>query len=266
VAYQENITMKIKLYGILVLSILFQPALAEVSGREISYQIDGESFTGYLAYDDAISGTRPGILVVHEWWGHNAHARHSADKLAELGYTAFALDMYGTGKLADHPDDAMQFATAIKAVTQQRFNYALDLLKKEDSVNANKTAAIGYCMGGGIVLTMAKLGSELDGVVSFHGSLGPATESPAGSGDTRMLVLTGADDPFVPQDQVVAFETEMKAASIDYQLHSYEGVKHSFTNPDADAVAEKFSMPLAYNKAADEDSWDRMQLFFKHLF
>jgi dienelactone hydrolase len=119
--------MKIKLYGILVLSILFQPALAEVSGREISYQIDGESFTGYLAYDDAISGTRPGILVVHEWWGHNAHARHSADKLAELGYTAFALDLYGTGKLADHPDDAMQFATAVKAVTQQRFNYALDL-------------------------------------------------------------------------------------------------------------------------------------------
>jgi dienelactone hydrolase len=246
--------MGIKLYAILGLVCLFQAAHAEVNSREISYQIDGESFTGYLAYDDAISGTRPGILVVHEWWGHNAHARHSADKLAELGYTAFALDMYGTGKLADHPDDDMQFATAIKAVTQQRFNYALDLLKKEDSVNANKTAAIGYCMGGGIVLTMAKLGSELDGVVSFHGSLGSATESPAGSGNTRMLVLTGADDPFVPQDQVVAFETEMKAASIDYQLHSYEGVKHSFTNPDADAVAEKFSMPLAYNKAADEDS------------
>lgn len=258
--------MGIKLYAILGLVCLFQAAHAEVNSREISYQIDGESFTGYLAYDDAISGTRPGILVVHEWWGHNAHARHSADKLAELGYTAFALDMYGTGKLADHPDDAMQFATAIKAVTQRRFNYALDMLKKEDSVNADKTAAIGYCMGGGIVLNMAKLGSELDGVVSFHGSLGPATESPAGSGNTRMLVLTGADDPFVPQDQVVAFETAMKAASIDYQLHSYEGVKHSFTNPDADAVAEKFSMPLAYNKAADEDSWDRMQLFFKQLF
>ena len=107
--------MGIKLYAILGLVCLFQAAHAEVNSREISYQIDGESFTGYLAYDDAISGTRPGILVVHEWWGHNAHARHSADKLAELGYTAFALDMYGTGKLADHPDDAMQFATAIQS-------------------------------------------------------------------------------------------------------------------------------------------------------
>lgn len=258
--------MKIKLYVILGLICLFQVAHAEINGREISYQIEGEFFTGYLAYDDAISGTRPGVLVVHEWWGHNAHARRSADRLAELGYTAFAVDMYGTGKLAEHPDNAKQFATAIKPVAQQRFNYALDLLKKEDSVNADKTAAIGYCMGGGIVLNMAKLGSELDGVVSFHGSLGSATKSPAGSGNTRMLVLTGADDPFVPEEQVTAFEAEMNAAGIDYQLHSYDGVKHSFTNPGADAFAEKFNMPLAYNKFADEDSWERMQLFFKQIF
>jgi dienelactone hydrolase len=258
-----------KALAILVLIFLVQSVQAEVNGREISYQIDGESYTGYLATDDSISGPRPGVLVVHEWWGHNTHARNSADKLAELGYTAFALDLYGTGKLADHPDNAKQFAMSVNAdfsVAQSRFNYALALLKKEESVNPDHTAAIGYCMGGGIVLNMAKLGTELDGVVSFHGSLGSAIKSPAGSGSTRMLVLTGAADPFVPAEQVAAFEAEMKAAGIDYQLHSYEGAKHSFTNPDADAVGTKFKMPLAYDRFADEDSWQRMQLFFKQLF
>ena len=261
--------MKIKLYAIVALFFWTQSASAEVIGREISYQLDGESFTAFIAYDDAISGTRPGILVVHEWWGHNAYTRRRAEMLAEQGYTALAVDMYGTGKLAEHPENAKAFMMSIMgnfSVAQKRFQHALELLKKDQSVDGDRTAAIGYCMGGGIVLNMAKLGTELDGVVSFHGSLRPATKSPVGDGRTRMLVLTGADDPFVPAEQVDAFETAMKASGIDYQLHSYAGVKHSFTNPDATSFGEKFEMPLAYDKAADDDSWKRMQVFFGELF
>ena len=261
--------MKIKRYLVLLLCTLAAPALAAVKGQAVNYTIDGESYTGYLAHDDARKEPGPGVLVVHEWWGHNEYARRRADMLAELGYTALALDMYGSGKLAEHPDDAKQFMSAVMSdfeTVSQRFNHALDLLKQQPSVNPEQTAAIGYCMGGGIVLGMAKMGSELDGVVSFHGSLGPATNIPRGEGATRMLVLNGAADPFVPAEQVAAFEAEMNAQGVDYQLHSYPDVKHSFTNPDADMFGEKFGMPLAYDQAADADSWARMQEFLDSLF
>ena len=261
--------MQIAKYLALLLGLLSVPAMGAVKGMEVNYQIDGASYTGYIAYDDALEGQRPGILVVHEWWGHNQYARHRAEMLAEMGYTALALDMYGSGKLANHPEDAKKFMSAVMgdlAQVEQRFNAALDLLKQEETVNPEQTAAIGYCMGGGIVLGMAKMGTELDGVVSFHGSLGPATKIPRGEGDTRMLILNGAADPFVPAEQVAAFESEMQAQNMDYQLHNYPGVKHSFTNPDADAFGEKFQMPLAYDKAADDDSWQRMQVFLQGLF
>ena len=261
--------MKITQYLALTLCLLSGSALGAVKGTEVQYQIDGASYTGYLAYDESMEGSRPGILVVHEWWGHNPYARKRAEMLAELGYTALALDMYGSGKLADHPEDAKKFMSAVMgdfSAVEARFNAALELLKQETSVNPEQTAAIGYCMGGGIVLGMAKMGSELDGVVSFHGSLGPATKIPRGEGDTRMLILNGAADPFVPAEQIAAFESEMQAQNMDYQLHNYPGVKHSFTNPDADTFGEKFQMPLAYDQAADEDSWQRRQVFLQGLF
>ncbi|WP_455234867.1 dienelactone hydrolase family protein [Thiogranum longum] len=245
------------------------PAIAEIQTREVTYQVGGSEFTGYLAYDDALSGKRPGVLVVHEWWGHNAYARKRAEMLAQLGYTALALDMYGTGKVAEHPDDAKKFMQAVTSnmpEAQKRFTAARNLLSEQDTVDSSQIAAIGYCFGGGMVLNMARAGMDLDGVVSFHGSLGTQTPAQAGQVKARVLVLTGADDPFIPPQQVQGFEQEMKAAGVDYEVHSYPGVKHSFTNPDADSFAERFDMPLAYDEAADKDSWQRMQVFLKSVF
>ena len=253
----------------LLLSLITLTAHAEVQTREIVYRVDSTEFTGYLAFDDAISGKRPGILVVHEWWGHNAYARKRAEMLAALGYTAFALDMYGTGKLADHPEDAKAFMMAVTGdmpEMKKRFQAGLNMLINHPSVSPGKTAAIGYCMGGGISLNMARAGADLDGVVVFHGSLGTSEPVKPGAVKAEIMVFTGAADPFVPQEQVLAFEQEMESAGVSYTLTSYPGAKHSFTNPDADGFAQRFNMPLAYNEAADDDSWRQMQKFFIRIF
>lgn len=241
----------------------------EIRSEVIDYQIDGQPFQGYLSYDDAIKSKRPGVLVVHEWWGHNDYARKRADMLAELGYTAFALDMYGAGKLADHPDDAKKFMQATLAdmsVAEARFNEAMRLLQRQSTVDSDKVAALGYCFGGGIVLNMARRGIDMDGVVSFHGSLG--TNSPAQPGKVKaeVLVLNGADDPFVTAEQIAAFKREMDNAGAQFEFIDYPGVKHSFTNPEADAFGKRFDMPLVYDAEADQDSWSRMQAFLKRVF
>jgi dienelactone hydrolase len=189
--------------------------------------------------------------------------------LAQLGYTAFALDMYGSGKVADHPDDAksfMQAVTSDMSRAEKRFDKAKLILQRQPTVDPRHIAAIGYCFGGGIVLHMARAGDDLDGVVSFHGSLG--TEVPAAKGKikARVLVFTGAADPFAPAEVVAAFDQEMQAAGADYELISYPGVKHSFTNPGADEFAQRFGMPLAYDKHADEDSWQRTANFLAEIF
>jgi dienelactone hydrolase len=244
-------------------------AFAAVKGEEMVYRVGDTEFTGYLAYDDAVEGKRPGVLVVHEWWGHTPYARMRADMLAEMGYTAFALDMYGTGKVADHPDRAKSFMQAVTANMQEaerRFDAAKALLQQQPTVDADHIAAIGYCFGGGIVLHMARSGEDLDGVVSFHGSLATATPAADGAVKARVLVFNGEADPFVGAEAVEAFEKEMQAAGADYQLVNYPGVKHSFTNPEADAFAQRFGMPLAYDKQADDDSWKRTGEFFTRIF
>lgn len=242
---------------------------AELKTEEIHYQVGDTELTGYLAYDDAIEGQRPGILVVHEWWGHNAYARKRAEMLAELGYTALAVDMYGSGKVADHPADAkafMQEAMRDIKVAEARFDAAYKLLAGQDTVNSEQIAAIGYCFGGGVVLHMARIGMDLDGVVSFHGSLG--TQQPAETGRVQadVLVFTGAEDAMIPAEQVEAFRQEMDNAGADYEVIVYPGAMHSFTNPQADEFGKRFEMPLAYNAGADQDSWARMQRFFDRIF
>ena len=240
-------------------------ASAEVKTRVVDYEQDGTPLQGLIAWNDAHAGKRPGVLIVHEWWGHNDHARHQARRLAEAGYVAFALDMYGKGKVATLPDDAMKFmaeATKDPAVVKARFAAALALLKADPHVDATQIAAIGYCFGGGVVLNMAAAGEDLAAVVSFHGALSAVGPVPPGL-KPRVLVLTGAADPMVPPDQGNAFKQKMTAAGAKYEVVEYPGAMHSFTNPDAD----KAGMPqLAYNADADKASFAAMLALFKQVF
>lgn len=238
--------------------------------EEVNYEIDGTHFTGYLAYDNSVSNKRPGVLVVHEWWGHNEYARKRAVMLAKLGYIAFAVDMYGDGKLAKHPSDAGKFMKEVTnnmQMAEKRLAAALELLKSQPLTDKNKIAAIGYCFGGAMVLHLARTGVDIDGVVSFHGSL--ATQSPAKKGavKTKVLVFNGKDDPFISREQVHNFLEEMNAAKVDFEFVDYPNVKHSFTNLQADKYSKDFDLPaLEYNQQADEDSWERMQQFFIEIF
>lgn len=244
-------------------------AQAAVQGKEVSYRAGGTTLKGYIAYDDAIKGKRPAVLVVHEWWGHNAYARKRADMLAELGYTALAVDMYGDGKQANHPDDAGKFATEVSRnmpMAKARFEAGMKLLRNQKTVDAKEMAAIGYCFGGGVVLNMARIGEPLKGVASFHGAL--STDHPAQPGDikARIVSFTGEDDAMITADKVAAFKQEMTDAKADFRVVTYPGAKHAFTNPDADELGKKFNLPLAYNAAADKDSWQQMTVFLREVF
>jgi dienelactone hydrolase len=244
-------------------------AQAAVQTQEIEYQVDGQSFTGYLAWNDAFDEARPGVLVVHEWWGHNNYVRMRAEMLANLGYVALALDMYGTGKLADHPAQATEFMQAVISdmpQAEKRFNTALALLRDNAAVDASRIAAIGYCFGGGTVLHMARQGTDLKGVVSFHGALGTQIPAQKGKVKSEVLVLNGEADPMVPPQQVEAFQQEMAAADVAFRVVNYPGAKHGFTNPEADAKGKAFDMPLAYDAKADQASWREMRVFLERVF
>lgn len=242
---------------------------AKVTTRAVEYRAGDTVLKGYLAENSAMKAKRPAVLVVHEWWGHNEYARKRARMLAELGYVALAVDMFGDGKTAQHPDDAGKFAGEVmknKAIGEARFNAALDYVKQLPEVDPERIAAIGYCFGGGVVLHMARTGADLKGVVSFHGSL--ATDSPAQPGKVkaRVLVFNGEADKMIPPEQVTAFKEEMTKAGAPFRYVEYPGVMHSFTNPDADSYAKKFNLPLAYNKKADKNSWAETNKFLKEIF
>jgi dienelactone hydrolase len=242
------------------LSILFVllaiPSLthAEVKTQELEYKQGDTPLQGFVAWDDSIQGKRPGVLVVHEWWGHNQHARDQAVRLAKAGYVAFALDMFGKGKVATHPDDAKKFvgeATASFPQEKARFDAALAQLKKRAEVDPKKIAAIGYCFGGAVVLDMLRSGEQLSLVATFHGALSSKIKAKPGS-KARVLILHGKDDPMIPPEQVAAFKQEMDAAKVRYEVIEFPGAKHGFTNPAAD----KAGVPgLAYNAKADEASF-----------
>jgi dienelactone hydrolase len=241
-------------------------ARAEVKTKEVDYKQGDTDLQGYLAWDDAAKGKRPGVLVVHEWWGLNDYTRGRARQLAKAGYVAFAVDMYGKGKVATHPQDATTFmneATKDADVVAARFDAGRDLLMADSHVDKDKLAAIGYCFGGGVVLGRARAGEDLDAVVSFHGTL--ATQVPAEKGKVkaRELVLTGAADPFVTPDQVAGFEKEMTDAGANFRVIVYPGAKHSFTNPAAGTYGME---QLAYNADADKRSWAEMLKMFKQVW
>ena len=253
----------------LVSSAMIVSGKSRIEGEEVQYQADGVLMKGYLAYDKHIKGKRPGVLVVHEWWGHNEYARKRARMLAEMGYTALAVDMYGNGKQAMHPDDASKFSSELMKyfdTAKSRFMAAEEFLKQQPTVDTKRIAAIGYCFGGGIVLNMARQGIDLRGVASFHGSLSAVKPAASGAVKTKILVLHGADDKFITPEQIESFKQEMKGAGADFQFIAYPGAVHSFTNPDADSLAKKFNLPLAYNAEADRKSWEELQKFLKKIF
>jgi dienelactone hydrolase len=248
-----------------ILAFLAPSARAAVRTEEVEYRQGETVLQGYFAWDDAAQGPRPGVLVVHEWWGHNAHARRQAERLAASGYVAFALDMFGKGRLAAHPSEAPAFVMEMlqqAGVAEARFDAALAELKARAGVDSSRIGAVGYCFGGGVVLEMARAGKDLDAVATFHGSLATETPAPKGRVRPQLLVLTGAADPLVPEEQVKAFEKEMKAAGARAAVIRYPGVKHSFTNPDAGT----HGMPqLEYDARADERSWNAMLRMFRRV-
>ena len=260
-----------KMFSAVALTVLASSSVhsfAKVKTEEVSYTIDGVTYTGYLAYDSD-EGKKPGILVVHEWWGHNPYARKRAEQLAEEGYTAFALDMYGGGKLADHPKDATTFMNEVMqdiAIAEKRFDKAYDILKDSKYTQKDNISALGYCFGGAVVLHMARAGKDLDSVVSYHGSLGSAMGDKPSNIKAKVRVFTGQKDPMIPAEQVADFTTEMFNAGADFAVQVYPGVQHSFTNPGASKVGEKFKLPLAYNAYADKDSWQQTMDFFDELY
>ena len=249
----------------LMLLCLSLPAMAEVQGKVVEYKAGDTVLKGYLAWDDANTKPHPGVLVVHEWWGHNDYTRQRAEMLAGLGYTALAMDMYGDGKQASHPDDAKKFAGAVRQnmdVAEARFNAGLELLKQQPNVNSTQLAAIGYCFGGGVVLAMARRGLDIDAVASFHGSLGTQSPAQPGTIKTRIAVFNGADDPMSKPEQVIAFKEEMDNAGADYILVDYPGTMHAFTNPDANDP----DFGTVYSATADRRSWQSLQLFLAEIF
>ena len=246
-------------------------ALAEIETKEFTYEGDGAEMTGFLAWDSSATEPRPGVLVVHEWWGQNEYPRERARMLAELGYTALALDIYGEGKQAEHPEDAGTFMRAALSNLpgmRDRFNAALTVLKEHPGVDPDNIAAIGYCFGGGVVLHMARYGADLKAVASFHGSLGLGI-APEGEGSdvtARVVAYNGEADPWVTADQINGLTTSMESAGARFELVSLPGATHGFSNPAADANGEKFGLPLAYSKLADEASWAHMQLVLQEVF
>ncbi len=244
-------------------------AHAAVHGKEISYEAEGVKLKGYVAYDDEVKGKHPGVLVVHEWWGLNDYARKRARMLAQRGYTALALDMYGDGKQAHHPDDAQKFSSEVsknEALAKARFEAALALLKQQQDVDADNIGAIGYCFGGSIVLNMARIGEPLKVVESFHGGLKTMHPAEPGVVKARIASFTGEADPFIPAEQVAAFRAEMDKAGVNYQVVTYPGVLHSFTSPEANRLGKKFKLPMAYNAAADKDSWSKGMVLMSEAF
>ncbi|MBF0559387.1 MAG: dienelactone hydrolase family protein [Nitrospirae bacterium] len=260
--------------GIIVVAmILLVASLAyatpKIQEKTVEYRAPGIVMKGYLAYDENIKGKRPGVLVVHEWWGLNDYARKRARMLAELGYVALAVDMYGEGREALNPTDAQKFSSEVMSNFDSavaRFSAARDFLVQQTVVDPERIAAMGYCFGGGLVLNMARQGIPLQGVTSFHGSLAPVKPSEPSKLKAKILVLNGAADNFIPPEQIEAFKKEMKAAGADYRFISYPDALHAFTNPDADIYAKKFNLHIGYNADADSKSWDELKKFLHGIF
>ncbi len=241
-------------------------ATAAVKTKEVTYTQGGKTFKGLLAWDDAAQGKRPGVLVLHEWWGLDDYAKKRTEQLAGMGYVAFAADLYGEGRVAKHPDDAKKMSGEVRANAESwrgRAAAALDVLKKDAHTDPTKLAAIAYCLGGTTALQLAFTGADLDAVVTFHAGLPAPTPEQAKAVKAHVLICTGADDKFISPDSIKKLKETFDAAGVKYHIESYPGAVHSFTVPGAD----KHMMPgMAYNAAADKKSWASMKELFDQAF
>lgn len=233
-------------------------ANAAIKEEPVTYTDGQTTMKGFVVYDDATTAKRPGIIMVHEWWGITPHIHDEARKYAQAGYTAFIADMYGDAKTADNPKDAGALAGGVMKdpkTMESRFNAARATLAKQASVNPQSIGAVGYCFGGAVVLNMARTGADLAAVAGFHASLGLNTAAPApGTVKAKILILNGADDPFVKREQYDTLKKEFDAAKADYRIIEYPGAVHAFTNPEATALGEKFKLPLKYDAKVDAEA------------
>ncbi|AMM51704.1 dienelactone hydrolase [Rufibacter sp. DG15C] len=257
---------KLVLLFTFVLFLMTTAQAQQIKTQLVEYKEGQTTLEGYLAYDPALKGKRPAVLVVHEWTGINDYTKKRCDQLAKMGYVAFAADIYGKGVRPTSPAAAGAEAGKYKnnvLLLRARVNAALDHLRKQANVDTKKMAAIGYCFGGTTVLELARSGADLAGVVSFHGGLGSPNPADAKNIKAKVLVAHGAIDPYVSKAELDGFWKEMNDAKVDYQFIAYSNAIHAFTNPEA---GNDNSKGAAYNAAADRRSWDAMKQFFAEIF
>ena len=255
-----------KWFFLFLMLLLPGRVFANIQAKTVEYKHGDTVLEGYVSFDDSIGGKRPGILLVHEWKGLGDQVKKRADMLAALGYTAFAVDMYGKGIRPQTNEEAAKQAGIYKndrKLMRERVKAGLEILKQQPTVDTTKLAAIGYCFGGTTILELARSGEDMKGFVSFHGALNTPTPEDAKNIKGKVLALHGADDPNVPEAEVKAFEEEMRSAKADWQLIAYGGAVHSFTNPEA---GNDNSRGAAYNEKADKRSWETMKVFFREIF
>ena len=243
------------------------PSSSKIKEEKVTYSIGDKSFKGVIVYDESQAGKRPAVLVVHEWWGLTDYPVMRARKLAALGYIAMAVDMYGDGKIAANPTEAQELATPFykdPQLSKARLEAALAKLKECKQTDGQNIFAIGYCFGGSVVLNSAKLGTDLKGVVSFHGGLAgvPANKELL---KAKILVCHGGNDKFVSENDINTFKHQLDSIGAEYKFIVYPNATHAFTNPDATKIGKQFNMPIEYNEKADADSWKDMTMFFNKV-
>jgi dienelactone hydrolase len=240
-----------------------------IQAQSLPYSAAGFKMIGHLAQASDVASTRPGVLVLPEWWGLNSYIRRRTEDIARLGYTALGVDLYGGGTTADHPDQA---ATLMNGVLEdmdtgtQRLQAAVAALTKQSGVDASRLAAIGFCFGGAMALHLARLGTTLKAAVSFHGALDSFHQATPGTITAKVLVCHGEADEFISKESIQGFHQEMTSAGANYEFISYPGALHGFTNPEADENGRKYGLPLAYDESADKESWQAMIRLFMELF
>lgn len=243
-------------------------AAAVLKEENVSYTSDSLTMNGFIVYSDSLQGKRPAILVVHEWWGLNDYAKNRARQLARLGYTAMAVDMFGNGRTASNPDQALGYAMPYyknPLLAKTRLDAALTKLKTYAQTDTSKIAIIGYCYGGFAALNAAKLGLDVDGTVVFHGNLNG--EPPVKNAmKSEVLVCNGADDKFVSEQEISEFKKQMDSVDVSYVFKSYPNSVHAFTNPQSTENGKKFNIRIAYNPEADKNSWNDMRAFLSRIF